>query len=1612
MKGFFLKFIKKVTNKKIQSLSGIVLFILIINPIQSFLYDSDQIDTVSGDIFQAGLNDPDTIGDQITGGTESRAESSRASRVSTSADKWLTFMGGPTHHSNSSSISPADKSLLWSNATEGWVYSSPTINNSRVFFGDEQWYIYSMDIDTGKVIWKHHTGKYASAGGGVSSSLTLNNGRIYFGSDDHYIYAVKESDGEGIWNHYTNGVVSTPTVAAGKVFASSTKAFPKSNGTFYAFNEVDGSVVWTLEKNFSFESVPAVSGGIVYTGCYDNNLYALDVDGFVEGDDGWQGDTNTSLDHADIIWNFTAGGPISGSPAVDNGLVFFGSWDQKVYALDAFTGQKKWEKLLNGVIESSPAVAYGNVYITVNDDGKQNSGGLYVFDQQTGKLKWSAPNEERTKSSPAIAEGRVFFYAGEYINAFDINTEQKVWTEQLSPNLHSSPAIAEGRVFIGASSPGRIMVFGAPDFSLDSADVVISDTEPFAGEFITILLKVKNLGTVDGKGTVTFRYTSVNFSIKEHVKSVKLSISSRNESSIEFQWQVVDNPLPGDQFWRLWFNISDVTPNQANTANDVQSKLLNYHNRDFSDWQMFHGNLERTGYSKEGSKSNRIIWKNLTNTPGPIRGSVLVGNGKVFVSTLNGKIQSFNAITGQNFDEYNAPGNLIGEPSLFIGEDTNSYDSIFVASREGTVYSLDMATGSQHWSYDIGAKVFASPTVYNGLIIVGSEDGYLYALDQDGLTDGDSGVAEGTPQSGQGDLVWRTNLGGAVGYSTGAVSTSQNLFLIGTLSNKFMAVNIIDGSINWSYNTGGQIQSSPAIINDHVIIGSNDSKLYSFDLLGFLNGDGGVAQGGAGADEADLLWTADLGSPPGRSSPAADPITPLVYIGTASGSLNAVSTKTGEVNWTFDAGSAITGSAAVGDNSVFFTTESGQLFALDKYKDDQTGSGKAQWNFTTSNKAKMLSSPAIYGKRVYCADETGMVYALGAHNARPVAVISKPLNNSVFSYEDVIEFDATGSYDVDDTDLTYVWSRQRTIDTESEIFQSTTGLSFKTHFELGGDYIITLTVMDSLGELDTAWVKITVFGKQDDTGPKPWNFHVKRFCELLIPACTLIEFGGAGVVNMAEVVNPGTDVDLKLSVNKFVNFRFANVTNTFLINWTNISIGFSSLDMNFEMNHSRVRMYYWDDGWIKLANSGVIYRDENDITVWANFTELINTKPMIFAPGTFDNTPPDVGMPVDGSYIYPTSGREIDDFVFRVRYRDQDGDSIHSGGWVQVYIGDKIFKMVEENPETANYGTHVLFTVTVPGKDIRRGTYNVSFAAHDGTIRSFEFEDGGSLTITASLPSAVIQGPSRVTINTDFEVDGSLSSDPDGDIEFYYWDFDHTFDNDNDGDFTNDRDMEGEKVTWKYTDIDEFTITLTVVDSTGGEDKASLSVSVIKVSEVAKDGDNASEMLKFLAIAVFILIIVLVIAFLFLYYKKQELRELKRVSGREIPLKKVVVKRIKRRRLGEPLEGAEEREKLPEDEEKEGLESGLVPEDRRLKSGDEEYDEDEFEISEEELDEEIEEDEYDEDDSEESIKGMCQECGETVSTGESVCPSCGNEIKEITGMDDEFDDDEFDIEEE
>ena len=268
------------------------------------------------------------------------------------------------------------------------------------------------------------------------------------------------------WKFATNGfVISSPAVVGRTVYVGS------ADGRLYAIDRDSGTKRWAFQTHLRISSSPAVSDGLVYVLSYDDTLYAVDAaTGQAKWRFGTQGEhryTATYL-HGGLPKHEARPDPYDlylSSPAVSNGIVYFGSGDSHVYALDARTGALKWKFKTGDVVHSSPAVVGGTVYIGGWDTF------FYALDAATGALKWKFKtgddpvfhNQIGIASSPAVVDGVVYFGCRDsHLYAVDAKTGKEKWRRRNGGAwVISSPAVAHGKVYYATADQRTVVELNA-----------------------------------------------------------------------------------------------------------------------------------------------------------------------------------------------------------------------------------------------------------------------------------------------------------------------------------------------------------------------------------------------------------------------------------------------------------------------------------------------------------------------------------------------------------------------------------------------------------------------------------------------------------------------------------------------------------------------------------------------------------------------------------------------------------------------------------------------------------------------------------------------------------------------------------------------------------------------------------------------------------------------------------------------------------------------------------------------------------------------------------------------------------------------------------------------
>jgi outer membrane protein assembly factor BamB len=280
-----------------------------------------------------------------------------------------------------------------------------------------------------------------------------------------------------------------------------------------------------------------------------------------------------------------------------------------------------------------------------------------------------------------------------------------------------------------------------------------------------------------------------------------------------------------------------------------------------ADDALYFGSADGFVYSVEKS-SGRLRWK--FQTGGSIAGAPAISGTTLIVAGRGEIAHALDTGDGSPRWSFRMQPTLATptEWNYFTAPPVISGDQVFLPSGDGHLYCLDLATGSMRWSFRTGdslraaplvadgivyqpsgddhvyalsavdgrliwkfatagvgydlskgfirSDIFTRPSLENGLLVIGSRDGNVYAID-----------------AGSGAAKWTFSHG-----STWAMSTAVDagtVYAGWSTNNKLNALDLSTGAKKWEFDAGAHTYTKAVVAGDTVYWGSADGKVRAFD---------------------------------------------------------------------------------------------------------------------------------------------------------------------------------------------------------------------------------------------------------------------------------------------------------------------------------------------------------------------------------------------------------------------------------------------------------------------------------------------------------------------------------------------------------------------------------------------------------------------------------------------------------------------------------------------------------------------------------------------------------------------------------------------------------------
>jgi outer membrane protein assembly factor BamB len=223
--------------------------------------------------------------------------------------------------------------------------------------------------------------------------------------------------------------------------------------------------------------------------------------------------------------------------------------------------------------------------------------------------------------------------------------------------------------------------------------------------------------------------------------------------------------------------------------------------------------------------------------PGTIEGRLATDGSRVFVATHEGTVRALSRLSGAVLLEVTGRSGQIAARS----------DLLVLRESDGTVWSMDPATGEARWKVESNVPGQIAPTLFeNVVLIAGTGAAALRVKDGKAMWASTEGTATSLPV-GHGPHVYVGEQDGtlrcrdaATGSTLWALPTASTLvspvivddrqsLLLGTTDRRFVALHADKGTTRWTWRLGADVHMPPAVFEGLVLFTTHEDVLYALN---------------------------------------------------------------------------------------------------------------------------------------------------------------------------------------------------------------------------------------------------------------------------------------------------------------------------------------------------------------------------------------------------------------------------------------------------------------------------------------------------------------------------------------------------------------------------------------------------------------------------------------------------------------------------------------------------------------------------------------------------------------------------------------------------------------
>ena len=133
-----------------------------------------------------------------------------------------------------------------------------------------------------------------------------------------------------------------------------------------------------------------------------------------------------------------------------DGILYFGSFDSKFYAIKATDGSKVWEREVEGWIWCDPLIEDGTIYVG------NVRGAVFALNQADGQVKWRSDVADTVHGQPVRQGNKLYVMSmNTYVYVIDLSAtptngvlKAEIFNDKIGRRLLSTPVIANNHLLV------------------------------------------------------------------------------------------------------------------------------------------------------------------------------------------------------------------------------------------------------------------------------------------------------------------------------------------------------------------------------------------------------------------------------------------------------------------------------------------------------------------------------------------------------------------------------------------------------------------------------------------------------------------------------------------------------------------------------------------------------------------------------------------------------------------------------------------------------------------------------------------------------------------------------------------------------------------------------------------------------------------------------------------------------------------------------------------------------------------------------------------------------------------------------------------------------------